>query len=69
MSFNVNIIFKDGTIATFTEIKHDRLMLRLNDELTLDTVGFGLYRRQDNVILGKCIDDEVYSKHIHILPA
>lgn len=66
MKISVVIIFKDGTIIHAEDVKMERLMLRINDELTLDTVGFGLYKRQGNVILGKCIDREVYNKHIHI---
>ena len=63
---NVDIMFKDGTVIHADNVKVTNLMLYINDELTLETVGFGLYKRQGNVILAQRIDDEVHSKHIHI---
>lgn len=69
MRIHVTIIFKDGTRLSSEDVKMNRLMLYINDELTMDTVRFQLYRRKDNIILGECIDDEVHVTNIVIVPA
>lgn len=69
MRIHVTIIFKDGTRLSAEDVKMNRLMLYINDELTLDTVNFQLYKRKGNIILGECIDDDVHVKNIVIVPA
>ena len=69
MRIHITIIFKDGTRLSADNVKMDRLMLHITDELTMDVVDFGLYRMQGNVILGRRIDDEVHVKNIVIVPA
>ena len=69
MKVNVDIIFKDGTQIHAEDVKMKDLMLYVSDELTLETVSFGLYKRQGNVVLAQCIEDTVLEKHIYIVPA
>lgn len=63
----VDIVFKDWTTAHVEDAKVKDFMIQIDDELTLVSNNFSLYKRQGNVICGELIDDEVRSIEINIL--